>query len=136
MKKTILACVAVAAISTNCSAAEVVGTVDTIARTAATVTTTAHQAVGGDNEETVKEEETHGFSKWWDSATGKYDEVVGGRKAIATLQQENSDLKVELRTLKAKTSFVGANIQPFSVALEKVCFLYDGGGIKEALGAK
>jgi hypothetical protein len=45
MKKTILACIAVAAVSTNCSAAEVVGTANTMVKAVATVTSTATELV-------------------------------------------------------------------------------------------
>lgn len=145
MKKMLLICIAVAGVSTNCTASEIAGTVNTMAQTVATVTNTAEKAtkhLSTDEPVVVIPTEASepapktGVAKWWGNATAKYDEVTGGREAIATLRQKNADLESENRVLRAKNSFVGDNLKPFSTSLERVCYLYDAGGIKEALGVK
>lgn len=149
MKKTILAVVAVAAISTNCTASEVVGTANTVAQSVASATNVATlvaKKYEGSDEQTVTvvnsksqedtaEEGKYPF-KWMNAGKSKLDEVLGGREAIKTLREENEELKVELRGLKARTSFTGKNLKPFASSIEEVCYLYDGGGIKEALGGE
>lgn len=143
MKKTLLACIAVAAISTNCSASEVVGTANTMAQTVASATNLATNVANKyDKVEPVvveaqpEEAEKPSRFKWINDGKAKLDEVLGGRESINKLQEENEDLKSELRILKAKTSFTAENLKPFAQSVEKMCYLYDGGGIKEAIGGE
>lgn len=145
MKKTLMACIAVAAISTNCTASEVVGTANTVAQTVASATNAAtnvakHYDPQDENVVVVVEQQDPPKKelpfKWMNAGRDKFNEVIGGREAIDKLQEQNEELLKENRGLRARISFTGENLKPFAASVEKMCYLYDGGGIKEALGEK
>ncbi len=135
--KTIMTVLIAVLISTQCSAAEVANSVDTLAGGAKSLTGMAVMIVDKDDKEKEVVTTTTKPSswKWLNNAKTKYDEVRGGRETIQRLEGTVEHLTRELRLTRAKMSFLDKNTPAFSKALEQVCFLYDAGGIRESLEA-